>query len=101
MPQATEFLSDPYTPFFVPSQVDDEMAVLLSNLKDMVEAERAAKLGKKGKKKKKAKVHTVLGQGVQGSARQGPVLEGEHFHSTPSPSYTNSPVLFFQAVEWA
>jgi len=34
-------------------QVDEEMAVLLSNLKDMVEAERAAKLGKKGKKKKK------------------------------------------------
>lgn len=34
-------------------QVDEEMAVLLQNLKDMVEAERAAKLGKKGKKKKK------------------------------------------------
>lgn len=29
------------------------MRVLLQNLKDMVEAERAAKLGKKGKKKKK------------------------------------------------
>ena len=29
------------------------MSVLLQNLKDMVEAERAAKLGKKGKKKKK------------------------------------------------
>ncbi len=29
--------------------------MLLANLKDMVEAERAAKLGKKGKKKKKAK----------------------------------------------
>lgn len=33
-------------------QVDEEMRVLLQNLKDMVEAERAAKLGKKGKKKK-------------------------------------------------
>ena len=31
------------------------MSVLLQNLKDMVEAERAAKLGKKGKKKKKSK----------------------------------------------
>lgn len=36
-------------------QVDDEMRVLLANLKDLVEAERAAKSGKKGKKKKKAK----------------------------------------------
>jgi len=35
------------------TQVDEEMRVLLQNLKDMVEAERAAKLGKKGKKKKK------------------------------------------------
>eukprot|EP00201_Polytomella_parva_P022593 CAMPEP_0175045650 /NCGR_PEP_ID=MMETSP0052_2-20121109/4556_1 /TAXON_ID=51329 ORGANISM="Polytomella parva, Strain SAG 63-3" /NCGR_SAMPLE_ID=MMETSP0052_2 /ASSEMBLY_ACC=CAM_ASM_000194 /LENGTH=479 /DNA_ID=CAMNT_0016309235 /DNA_START=59 /DNA_END=1495 /DNA_ORIENTATION=- len=34
-------------------QVDDEMRVLFQNLKDLVEAERAAKLGKKGKKKKK------------------------------------------------
>ena len=36
-------------------QVDEEMCVLLQNLKDMVEAERAAKLGKKGKKKKSKK----------------------------------------------
>lgn len=36
-------------------QVDEEMTVLLQNLKDMVDAERAAKLGKKGKKKKKKK----------------------------------------------
>ncbi len=37
------------------------MRVLLQNLKDMVEAERAAKLGKKGKKKKgKKKVRHSL-----------------------------------------
>lgn len=42
-------------------QVDEEMRVLLQNLKDMVEAERAAKLGKKGKKKKGKK--KVRGKG--------------------------------------
>lgn len=40
-------------------QVDEEMAVLLQNLKDMVEAEKAAKLGKKGKKKKGKKKKKV------------------------------------------
>jgi hypothetical protein len=33
--------------------VDDEMRVLLTNLKEMVAAEKAAKSGKKGKKGKK------------------------------------------------
>jgi hypothetical protein len=33
-------------------EVDEEMRVLLENLKDMVAAERAAKSGKKGKKGK-------------------------------------------------
>ena len=41
--------------------VDEEMRVLLQNLKDMVEAERAAKLGKKGKKKKKKGKKKVRG----------------------------------------
>lgn len=56
-------------------QVDEEMAVLLQNLKDMVEAERAAKLGKKGKKKKKAKKKKKVR--ISPSLSYGWVLEAE------------------------
>ena len=41
-------------------QVDDEMKVLLQNLKDMVAAEKAAKLGKKVKKAKAKKPKVSL-----------------------------------------
>lgn len=75
--------SAPPTPTPTPTrpprkQVDGEMRVLLQNLKDLVEAERAAKLGKKGKKKKgKKKVGAadgLMSQDGQGSA--GPVGGG-------------------------
>lgn len=56
-------------------QVDEEMAVLLSNLKDMVEAERAAKLGKKGKKKKKAKKKKKGKKEKKGKKKKDPTAD--------------------------
>lgn len=52
---------------FTTNQVDSEMRVLLSNLKDMVEAELAAKSGKKKKKGKGGKVSATVCTACRGS----------------------------------
>lgn len=54
-------------------QVDEEMRVLLSNLRDMMEAERAAKSSKKGKKKggKKGGKKGKKGKKEGGGKRKG------------------------------
>ena len=52
-------------------EVDEEMRVLLENLKDMVAAERAAKSGKKGKKGKGKKGKGKKGKGKKGKDKKG------------------------------
>ncbi len=54
------------------------MRVLLSNLRDMVDAERAAKLGKKAKKKKgKKKGKKKDGKGKSKKGRKDPTVSSE------------------------
>ncbi|KAK3245248.1 hypothetical protein CYMTET_45172 [Cymbomonas tetramitiformis] len=51
--------------------VDEEMRVLLQNLKDMVAAEKAAKSGKKGKKGKKNKGKKAKGKKKKDKGKKG------------------------------
>ncbi|KAG1669632.1 hypothetical protein FOA52_010792 [Chlamydomonas sp. UWO 241] len=55
--------------------VDEEMRVLLQNLKDMVEAEHAAKLGKKGKKKKSKKKKGKKDKKGKGKKKKDPTAD--------------------------
>jgi hypothetical protein len=56
----------------VPVQVDAEMRILLQNLKDMLEAEKAAKAGKKKGKKKGGKKKGAKKKGAKGKgAKKG------------------------------